>query len=205
MKKIIILIICVSIIGGAYYFMTKKDTIKNYPALGDTIVVFGDSLVYGVGSTQGEDFVSVLENISGEGIVNLGVSGDTTADGLKRIDGVLKENPKVVMVLLGGNDFLRKVPIETTFENLDAIVTRLDEYGAVVIILGVQGGLLTDPYKDRFEKLAKDHQSLYVPNVLGGLIGNNTYMSDSVHPNDAGYAKIATKILPVLKKALGKD
>lgn len=205
MKKIIILIICASIIGGAYYFLTKEEKIRNYPAVGDTVVAFGDSLVYGVGSTQGEDFVSVLESISGERIVNLGVSGNTTEDGLKRIDEVFKENPKVVMVLLGGNDFLRKVPIETTFANLDAIVTKLDEYGTEVIILGVQGGILTDGYKDRFAKLAKDHQSLYVPNVLSGLIGNNSYMSDSVHPNDAGYAKIATKILPVLKKALGKD
>lgn len=168
-------------------------------------MAFGDSLVYGVGSTVGEDFVAMLENKSGHRIINLGVSGNTTADGLARIHEVLKQNPKVVMVLLGGNDFLRKVPIDTTFQNLDAIVTELDRYGARVIILGVQGGLLNDQHKDRFAKLAKEHKSLYVPNVIDGLIGNSTYMSDAIHPNDKGYAKIANKVLPVLKKALDQD
>jgi lysophospholipase L1-like esterase len=203
MQKIIIIILSVLLVAGAlFYFFKKSPTITNYPSGGKTVVAFGDSLVEGVGATAGNDFPSLLSKMIGQPIVNMGVSGNTSADGLARVEEVNAQDPKVVLVLFGGNDFLRKVPIAETFKNIDEIVARLEAGGAVVVLLGVKGGILTDQYADHFEAIAKARGALYVPNVLAGLLGHNDLMSDGIHPNDAGYKKIADKIYPILKRGL---
>jgi acyl-CoA thioesterase-1 len=143
--------------------------------------------------------VSVLSRQLEEPIVNLGVRGDTTADALGRLDQVLAENPKVVMVLLGGNDYLQQIPKAETFANLNQIVTTIHDSGAVVILLGVRGGLLRDEYQGDYQDLAQSLGTAYVPNVLDGLFANPSLMSDTVHPNDAGYQVIADKVEPVLR------
>ncbi|MEK7375798.1 MAG: hypothetical protein AABZ57_01340, partial [Candidatus Margulisiibacteriota bacterium] len=76
--------------------------------------------------------------------------------------------------------------------------------GAVVIILGVRGGVLSDHFDERFEKVAKNRGALYVSDVLDGLLAHNEFMSDGIHPNDLGYEKIAQRVLPLLQKALSK-
>jgi lysophospholipase L1-like esterase len=203
MRKIIVISLAVLLVVGAFFFVFKKSpTITNYPSRGTTIIAFGDSLVEGVGATMGNDFVSLLSQKIGEPIINMGISGNTSADGIARAEGVIAQNPKVVLVLFGGNDFLRKVPIEETFKNIDAIVVELQRSGAVVVLLGVRGGVLSDQYDDYFEDIAANRGALYVPNVLAGLISHPQFMYDGIHPNDAGYAKIAEKIYPVLRQAL---
>ncbi len=186
------------------FFGMKKPAVKNYPSQGDGIIVFGDSLVVGVGSSSGTGFFGQLSALTREPIKNYGRSGDTTADGLARLPQMLAENPhpKVVLVLLGGNDYLRKVPKVQTFANLRTIITEIQNTGAVVILLGVRGGPLTDQFESSFEKLASEMQVGYVSNVLSGLYGNSNLMSDAIHPNDAGYAKIAQRVYPVLNKLL---
>ncbi|MBI5816868.1 MAG: arylesterase [Candidatus Yonathbacteria bacterium] len=191
--------------AGAYifwYFFTGTYPIKNYPSSGETIIAFGDSLVEGVGSTQGNDFVSLLSARINTPIINLGHPGDTTAEAFARIDIVLSKNPKVVMVLLGGNDFLKRVPKHEMLSNLEQIITAIQSKGAVAILLGVRGGLITDSYESDLKSLAQKMGSAYVPNVLKGLIGDPKYMDDSVHPNNAGYAIIADHVYPVLFKVL---
>jgi acyl-CoA thioesterase-1 len=192
------------IIVVALFIFWPKEKITNFPPANDTIVAFGDSLVEGVGSSSGHDFVSLLSGMIGKPIINLGVSGNTTADALARIDKVTEKKPGIVLVLLGGNDYLKRVPQEETFANLDKIVETLQASGSEIIVLGVRGGLLSDHFNSAFEDLAKRHHARFVPNVLDGLIGDKTLMSDEVHPNDAGYLKVAQKVYPVLKKGLGK-
>ncbi len=189
------------VILGFLFF--KPDTqITNYPSSGTRLVAFGDSLIEGVGATSGNDLVSQLSKKIGKPIVNLGVSGNTTAQGLARIDRIAPYNPKIVFVLLGGNDYLKKVPQKETAENIERIVIEIQRMGAVVVLLGVQGGILGDPYEDMFEDIAERHGTVYVPNVLDGLVADMRYMSDGVHPNDAGYLKIVDKIYPYIKKIL---
>ncbi len=163
-----------------------------------TVVAFGDSLISGTGSTKGNDFVSLLSKEIGQPILNLGKSGDTTTSALTRIDSVVRTKPDIVIVLLGGNDYLRKIEQDTTFSNLDKIVKTLQDNGAVVILLGVRGGLLKDSYESKFSAFAKTHGTAYVPNVLDNLLGDKELMSDAIHPNDKGYQKIADKVLPTL-------
>ncbi len=201
---LILLVIVSSIIVGLSFIFNKSINITNFPSAGNSIVAFGDSLVEGVGSTADNDFVSVLSRKIGEPIINLGVSGNTTSDGLARINSVQAQDPKAVLVLLGGNDFLRRIPAEETFKNINQIVTELQQNGAVVVLLGVQGGLIGDPYEKYFEEIARSRGALYVPNILKNIFGKSDLMSDSIHPNNAGYAKIAEKIYPVLQEALPK-
>jgi lysophospholipase L1-like esterase len=182
----------------SWFLFFKKDKIKNYPSNGVDIIAFGDSLIEGIGSTSGNDLVSLLSQKTGRKIINLGVSGNTTEDGLNRISQLDNYNPKVVILLLGGNDYLRKVPVDQTFSNLEKIITHIQSRGSVVVLLGVRGSLIDDKYKDRYEALSRKYETVYVEDVLSGLFGNNQYMSDAVHPNDLGYKKIAERVYPVL-------
>jgi acyl-CoA thioesterase I len=185
-----------------FVFKSGQGPITNINSTGSTIIAFGDSLVRGVGSTPDNDFVSLLSKKTGEPIINLGVSGDTTQSALARIDMLWQHQPKIVIVLLGGNDYLRRVPIEETFQNLNAIIDAIHARGSAVLLLGVRGGLLRDTYNDRFEEFARAKKVGFVPNVLDDIIGDKTLMSDTIHPNDTGYKKIADKVSPVLEKML---
>jgi acyl-CoA thioesterase-1 len=169
--------------------------------MGPSRVAFGDSLVYGTGSSGG-GFVRVLERRIGRPIGNLGVPGDTTADGLARIDEVLQLRPSVVILLLGGNDALRRVDPDTTFGNLAAIIGRLQADGAAVLLLGVRGGLVRDAFAQRYRELADQYGTAYVHDVLDDLLGVRGYMADQVHPNDRGYEVIADRVQPVLEAML---
>ncbi|MCX6703569.1 MAG: GDSL-type esterase/lipase family protein [Candidatus Zambryskibacteria bacterium] len=202
MNQKILLTFGIVLMVALFFFFKPATKITNYPSSGDSIVAFGDSLIEGVGATEGNDLVSQLSKKIGEPIINLGIAGNTTEEGVARVDRIAEYKPKVVLVLLGGNDYLRKVPKAETFKNLETIVTKVQSMGAVVVLLGVQGGVFTDPYEDLFEDLAKKKGVVYVSNVLEGLIGNQKYMSDAVHPNDAGYAKIVERVYPQLDKAL---
>lgn len=140
------------------------------------IVAFGDSLVEGVGSQAGGGFVSLLSQMVDTPILNLGKRGDTTADALLRLDSVLIEHPDVTIVLLGGNDYLKGIGAVETAKNLALIDMRLTKAGSRVLLLKLD--------------------------VLKDIIGRPELRSDDVHPNDVGYALMAERIYPELKKLL---
>jgi acyl-CoA thioesterase I len=187
--------------AGVFYFL-RAPAITNYPSSGTDIIAFGDSLIAGSGASEGNDLVSILSKQIGQPIINLGVRGDTTADGLKRISDIDSYNPKVVILLLGGNDYLRRIPQEETFENLGKIIEHIHAEGAVVLLLGVRGGVLRDNFASQYKELSKTYGTAYVSDVLDGLLGHSEYMSDRVHPNDEGYQRIADRVAPFLKKLL---
>jgi lysophospholipase L1-like esterase len=171
------------------------------PTSGQGIVAFGDSLVAGRGASPGQDFVSVLSRRLGVSIINSGRSGDTTGAALARLDrDVLALSPRIVVVLLGGNDYLRRVPTEETFANLGKIVDQIRSRGAAVVLVGVTVGLITDPYREKYEALAQRTSSGFVPDILGGIIGHANLMSDSIHPNNQGYAMISDRLEPALRE-----
>jgi lysophospholipase L1-like esterase len=166
------------------------------------IVAFGDSLIRGTGSSGG-GFVKLLEQRLGKPIENLGVPGNTTADGIARLDEVIQRRPAVVILLLGGNDYLRQVPRDETFANLAAMIERLQAEDIAVLLVGVRGGLMRDNFAARFEELADRYGTAYVHDVLDDTLGVSGYMADQGHPNDAGYRVIADRVYPVLLKMVG--
>ncbi len=185
-----------------WMFIKKEDPITNYPPKGDTVLVFGDSLVSGVGASEGKDFVSLLSRSLQKPVLNFGVPGDTTERGLVRINEAVKQKPDIVLILLGGNDALKKISKEETERNLMSIVHTFQAGGAVTVVIGVRGGLLGDPYDAMYKRVAKKTGSVLVEDVLDGLFGDMRYMSDVVHPNDAGYELISQRITSVVMQIL---
>lgn len=176
------------------------------PTGGEAVVAFGDSLVAGQGATAGQDFVSELSRRVGVPIINAGRNGDTTGTALERLDqDVLSLNPRIVIVLLGGNDFLRGVPKEETFRNLTRILERIRERGSAVILVAVSVGLFTDEYGDRYEEIARQVKAGLVPDVLDDIMGHQDRMSDPIHPNDLGYRMMADRIEPALRDLVSSD
>ena len=194
--------VLVAVLLGAYFLRDDSIEIRNFPPKGSKVVAFGDSLVYGVGAETGGGFVTMLSERLGVEIVNLGRGGDTTKLGLNRIAEVQNMKPDIVLVLLGGNDAIRRVDEDVVFQNLEQIVTTLQNDGAVVVLLGIKGGLFGDDYARDFRKLAKERGTPHVSDVLDGLFSNTKYMSDFIHPNELGYTDIADRVEPILRHLL---
>ncbi len=169
--------------------------IANLDSTGKSIVCFGDSITEGVGAERGADYPSLLSQKVSRPVINAGVRGDTTADALERIEtDVLAHEPKMVIVMLGGNDFFRKIPKEKTFANMDAIVARIQKHGAIVVIAVVKIGLLQDIYSKEFKSIAKERGALFIPNIMKGILTNPKLKYDRIHPNAEGYRLIAERI-----------
>ncbi len=177
--------------------------ITNPAPAGSTIVAFGDSLTVGVGAPDGFGYVNELEKRVQRPILNSGVSGDTTADALRRLDrDVLAKNPAIVLVFLGGNDQLRQVPTDVTIGNLKQIITRIQERGALVILIGLGATPLNPMLGGRYRSLARETGCPLVPDVLEGIFGTSALMADQIHPNAQGHKRVADRIEPVLREYL---
>lgn len=201
-KRVIfgLLVFLACILGVYLLIATDTDRITNYPPKNKTIVAFGDSLVFGYGATKGNDFVSKLGTLLNREIINHGVSGDTTADGLVRLEDVMEEDPGLVIVLLGGNDFLRRLPLETTRSNLATIIEKLSSHGAVVVLLGVRGGIFNTASDEMYSELSEEYGTIYISDVLDGILLKPERMFDGIHPNDVGYALIAERLATIFQE-----
>lgn len=180
--------------------------IRNLGSDGETIICFGDSLTEGVGAEPGKDYPSVLSRLLVTPVINAGRRGDTAAQALARLSGaVLSRNPRLVIVLLGGNDFLRRVPPEQTRKSLEEIVRRIQAAGAMVAIAGMRLGLFSDELGPIFEATADKFNAIYIAQVMKGILTDSGLRSDPIHPNSAGYRliaeRIAEKIKPLLREA----
>jgi lysophospholipase L1-like esterase len=176
---------------------------RTAPTSGSRVIAFGDSLVEGVGASRGHDLVWLLSTRTGTPIVNAGRRGDTTAAALARLDrDVLDRDPRVVIVVLGGNDLIRRVPREQTLENMSRIVERIRERGAGVILAPVSLGTIVDRNAEGYDEIARRTSSVLVPDILTGILGQNGMTSDPIHPNDRGYALMAARLEPALRSML---
>jgi acyl-CoA thioesterase-1 len=203
----IIALVVIATIGVAFYIISNSSSSHSMSCTSlsrkPIIVAFGDSLISGYGAPDQHGFIDPLSEKLGVPLINEGESGDTTADALTRIPAVLGHHPDIVIVLLGGNDALQHVPIDTTKANLTQILSAIKGSGAQIVLVGIQGGYLSDPFASMFSDLAKTYAAAYVPSILSGLIGNQTYMYDEVHPNAIGYTKVSEKIYPDVLQACG--
>ena len=204
-RRHLIILIGVGILVGVW--LLRPDFSRGArPTNGESIIVFGDSLVAGQGASRGQDFVSVLSKRLGIPIINAGRSGDTTSAALARLDrAVLARNPRIVIVLLGGNDFLRRISTGETFGNLGTIVANIRRHGSAVVLVGVDVGLFIDAYRAEYEALAQRTSAWLVPDILDGIMGHADLMADSIHPNDRGYAMVADRLEPLLRDLTRPD
>jgi len=185
---------------------------------GKLVVVFGDSLYAGYNLQQDQGFAPILEQaLSKQGIkahvVNAGVSGDTSADGLARLafglDG-LSRKPDLVLVGLGGNDMLRGLSPQATRTNIDAILTELTKRGIPAMLTGMMASPNMGPdyaaaFNPIYPDLAKKHGVPLYPFFLDGVIGERSLLlPDGIHPNAQGVQRITAKVAPSVATQLGK-
>lgn len=175
-----------------------KDT-ANLANPNQAIIAFGDSITVGFGASPGADYPNVLAQLINAPVINAGRNGDTTASALQRLDSdVLALQPRLVIVEFGGNDFLRKVPQEEVYRNLDQILARIVQAGAIPVLVHAKFGIFNDPYYDGYAEVAERHRAVLITNVLKDILGNPRNMSDQIHPNDAGYRLLAERIAEVV-------
>lgn len=173
-------------------------------------MAFGDSLTAGFGSETGESYPDFLQKqLDHAGlvwhVVNAGVSGDTTSDGVNRIGEVVKLKPRIVVLEFGGNDGLRGLPLSTTRANLDQMIQMLKKSGSVVVLAGMT--LPPNYGKDyiaSFELIYKDLAAKYkltlIPFLLEGVATDRKLMQrDGIHPTGEGYRKVAETVFRFLK------
>lgn len=174
------------------------------------VVFLGDSLTAGLGVDAGEAFPALVgEMLRREGrpaeVVNAGVSGDTTAGGLRRLDWLLRQKPDVVVVGLGGNDGLRGLQLQASEENLRAIVRKSREAGAKVLLLGMQmppnyGPEYTAQFRELYPRVAKETGATLVPFLLEGVGGDpRLNQPDGIHPTAEGHRIIAANVVQQLR------
>lgn len=172
-----------------------KQKIRNIGAKGKNIICFGDSITFGYGVSPEDAYPLVMSKMTTIPVINAGIDGDTTIEALQRIDSdVLEREPILVIVEFCGNDFLRKVPMETTLKNIGIMVDKIQNKGAMVALADVSAGMFLAEYRGAFQRLAKEKGAIFIPSLLSGIITNPSMKSDFLHPNAAGYRIVAKKI-----------
>jgi lysophospholipase L1-like esterase len=173
------------------------------PTAGTQIISFGDSLTAGTGASNGMDYPAQLAALIGREVINAGVPGNTTADGLNRLEAdVLNRSPRLVLITLGGNDLKNGVSKEKAFGNLRQIVDRIHEAGAVAVIGGIHIPFYGRGYGTAYKELAEQTGAVLIENVFEDIMGNRDRMSDPIHPNDAGYAIMAERFHEAIRPFL---
>lgn len=171
----------------------------------DVVMAFGDSLTFGYGASPEASYPAVLEKMIGLKVVNEGVSGNTTADGLKRIDDALtKHTPKLVLLSLGGNDMLRNMPMVEAKNNLKSIVERVRRSGAEVVLISqpqpsLVGGLVGLSDAPMYAELAKEERLFILEKSFSKHLSDKDLKSDLIHLNAKGYFLVAKDVAKKLK------
>jgi acyl-CoA thioesterase I len=193
-KAILVLVVVIAAAVGWWLWPQKVHYNNLPPSANGNWVAFGDSLTAGYGAEHGNDYPTVLGKKLAIAIENFGRNGETSKDGLNRVDSIAQKHPRVVLLCFGGNDALQQVPREETFRNLGTMIDRLQQQGTFVVLIGIRSATLRDKNASWFKQLARDKHVLHVPNILEGVLAHPDMMSDEVHPNDKGYAFIAERI-----------
>ena len=179
------------------------------------ILALGDSLTQGYGLPNGTEFPAQLEaalraeglNI---GVINAGVSGDTSAGGLARLDWSLSDHPDAAIVELGGNDALRGLSPAEMEQNLDAILARLSQEGIPVLLAGIMSPRNMGPdYSAEFDavypRVAEKHGALFYPFFLDGVaLDPDLMQADGTHANEDGVAEIVRRMMPLVRELIAK-
>jgi len=165
------------------------------------VLAFGDSLTFGLGASPGESYPARLEALIGRKVVSSGVVGETSAGGLARLPAALDDaKPQLVILCEGGNDFLQKLDETQAANNIRAMVRTARARGAQVVLVAVpKPGLLPSP-ADFYAAIAKEFGVPFEETALRKILTDNALKSDLVHPNAAGYARLAEAIAALLRK-----
>lgn len=161
----------------------------------DVVLAFGDSLTAGVGVHQKQSYPAVLSELLNRKVVNAGVSGETTQQALKRLPALLANiQPKLVIILSGGNDFLQKLSVDKTKQNLSKMIELCQTFGAQVVLVGVPEKKLFADSAELYSELSARYQVPLEDDIIASLIMRPSMKSDYVHFNQQGYRALAEAV-----------
>jgi len=169
-----------------------------------SIVCFGDSLTQGYGAVENKNYPYYLQQLTGITVINKGINGNTSKDGLDRIDDILKIQNAIVIVEFGANDFFQQIPLNETKKNMEQIVDKLQNSGNTVVIVSTEDSQLKNQY-NMLKKIAKEKKVLFIDGILNEIWTDRSLFSDDIHPNSLGYKLIAQKIYKNIKHLLEKN
>lgn len=200
-------LLAVLCIAGYWFFsgpsVNSWKIVNNPPLAAGPVVAFGDSLTAGFGSGgPGRDYPAVLSGLIGREVINLGVNGDTVSRAYGRIEKLEALSPSVVLLLLGGNDLLRRANLDESFALLGEMIRQIQSGGALVVLLGIDGLPLAAPLGKRYLETARTTGALLVPDILKDILGKGSLMADGIHPNGEGYRIMAERVAKALKPYL---
>jgi acyl-CoA hydrolase len=174
---------------------------------GSRVLAFGDSVTYGTGANPGEDWPTLLGDLTGWQIVNAGIPGDTAEAGRSRIGPLLDEHPPALVIIeIGGNDFLHRRPESAVKQDLKALVGAARSSGAQVVLVGVPSLSLLAVVAGKpddssiYEELGKEEGVPVISDVFSDVLSQPDLRADQIHPNAAGYRKMAAGIHSALKQ-----
>ena len=168
---------------------------------GAVILAFGDSLTHGSGARTEEAYPAVLAELTGLTVVNRGIPGEVTAKGLARLPVVLDEvRPQLMILCHGGNDMLRKKGTAQAAENIRRMVRLAREHGAQVMLIGVPAPGLLLGTAEFYEPLAEELAAPIEAEALADILSERDFKSDTIHPNAAGYRRLAEAVRDKLRE-----
>ena len=174
----------------------------NLDSPGSTIVCFGDSITAGIGAGPEESYPHRLSAALGVEVRSLGYPGDTAGAAAARLDQVLAQDPWLVIVELGGNDLLQRVPVAATEQALRGIVERLLAARIVPVLVEIEVPVFGGQYGEMFERLGDDYSVPVVDGALRGILTDPALKSDTIHPNAAGYDRLAQAVAAEVRPLL---
>ena len=196
MKRIFLIGVVCLLIGGC------GDEPELAPlASGDVILAFGDSLTYGTGAREEESYPAVLARLSGHEVINEGIPGEVSAEGLERLPDLLEEyQPRLVILCHGGNDFLRQIDQSRMESNVRGMIRLVQERNIPVVLLGVPKPGLFLSSAEVYRNIAESTGVVFIEDLLPEVLGDRSLKSDTIHPNKDGYRAMAENIYQVLQE-----
>ena len=179
------------------------------------IVLLGDSITAGLGISISDAYPAQLQALADRGgygveFLPRGESGGTTAGGVRRLAWSLDPDVRAVVIALGGNDGLRGLPIEQMYQNLERIISQVQENGIHVVLVGMEappnfGSEYTAQFRQVFQRLAETYEIPFVPFLLEGVAGiADLNQEDGIHPNSEGARRVAEHLWPVVEALLAE-
>jgi lysophospholipase L1-like esterase len=202
-KKLPTNITCFFLLLCTLLLTSCQKTEKLPPLATDAIILaFGDSLTYGTGASRAESYPSILATLTGRKVINAGIPGEVSAEGRTRLATVLDETqPALLLLCLGGNDFLRRLDPAQVKENLRGMVQDAKERGIAVVLIAAPTlgfGLQVPPL---YAEVASEAGIPLEGEILAEILSDATLKSDPIHPNAGGYKELAIALEKLLHRS----
>jgi lysophospholipase L1-like esterase len=167
------------------------------------ILAFGDSLTFGTGADREQSYPAVLAQLSGHTVINAGIPGEVTAEGVRRLPALLDRHmPELLILCHGGNDLLRKLNKDSTRSNIETMITTASQRNIPVLMIGVpQPALLFLEPAGVYNEIAEKYGLAYESEILPAVEADNSLKSDRIHPNAEGYQQVADAVYELLKES----